>query len=156
MIRYQRTKSSMFLMEILINILLFSVLCVCSLQFFMKALQLTEDTTTLHHAVTACSNVASIYEAGDGSVDSILEAYPHALHTAEQIIIYYNEEYIQCQREDATYYLHVSGDTENSSKLLIEFYAEENVIYSILAYNYQPLTPSTVNAVGEKEVPSNE
>ena len=56
MIRYERTKSSMFLMEILINILLFSLLCICSLQFFIKALNLTENTTTLQGACPLWKN----------------------------------------------------------------------------------------------------
>ncbi len=156
MIRYQRTKSSMFLMEILINILLFSVLCVCSLQFFMKALQLTEDTTTLHHAVTACSNVASIYEASNSSMEDLLSAYPNALHTANQIIIYYDENFSECQRDNAAYYIHVTNTQDDSSKILITFYANEKVVYSITACHYNPLTPATVNANGNKEVPANE
>ena len=156
MMRYQRTKSSMFLMEILINILLFSILCVCSLQFFMKALHLSEETTTLHHAVTACTSVASVYEAGDASMDSILEAYPHALHTVNKIIIYYDEDFIECQRDDASYYIHVTGNAEVSSKISIEFYANDEVLYGITACHYEPLTPSDLEHLGSKEVSANE
>lgn len=156
MIRYQRTKSSMFLMEILINILLFSILCVCSLQFFMKSLHLTDETTTLHHAVTACSSVASVYEAGDSSIDCILEAYPHALHTVNKIIIYYDESFIECQRENASYYVHITGNVEVTSKILIEFYAKDEVIYSITACHYEPLTPGDIEYTGSEEVAANE
>ena len=78
MIRYERSKSSIFLLEILINILLFSVLCVCSLQFFIKSYQLTDNTTTLHHAVTACNNVAAVFQSGDGTLASVEEVFSYS------------------------------------------------------------------------------
>jgi len=105
MIRYERTKSSIFLMEIILNLLLFSVLCVCSLQFFMKAYKLTEETTTLHHAVTFCSNIASIYESGNGDIDIIYDAHPYAIHVDEQILIYLDKDYNECDHEHGIYYI---------------------------------------------------
>lgn len=156
MIRYERSKSSMFLMEILINILLFSLLCVCSLQFFIKALNLSEDTTTLHHAVTACNNVAAIYETGDGSTEDIWETYPYALHVNEQILIYFDESYEECSREEGVYYILVNECTSDIPSVEISFYEiDGEAYYSITAFHYQPLTPSVVSASGE-EVPVNE
>lgn len=152
MIHYQRTKSSMFLMEIIINILLFSVLCVCSLQFFIKAYQLSENTTTLHHAVTACSNVASLYEAGNGDIDTLLGAYPYAISTNEQIIIYYDENYNDCQKDDRAYYILVERADTSIHKINIRFYNQkEEFCYSIQACNYQPLTPSDIEEAADYE-----
>lgn len=142
MISYQRTRSSIFLMEIIINILLFSVLCVCSLQFFIKAYQLTENTTTLHHAVTACSNVASVYESGNGSIDIIYEAYPYAIHVNEQTLIYLDENYNECDREHGIYYILIEKAKSEVDTISIRFYKTgEEACYSIKACNYQPLTP---------------
>ena len=153
---YERSKSSMFLLEILINILLFSILCVCSLQFFIKALNLTEDTTTLHHAVTACNNVAALYESGNGSTDYIEKAYPYSIQTANQVIIYLDENYEECQREASHYSILVSQCDGDIPYVEIVFHDEEESYYSIKAYCYQPLTPDTVGNLEESEVPANE
>ena len=149
MMRYQRTRSSMFLMEIIINLLLFSILCVCSLQFFIKAYNLTEKTTTLHHAVSACSNVASIYESGNGETDIIYNAYPYAIYVEDKILIFYDKNYIECDREHGTYYVLVDKkDDALINKISIRYYEiDSDYCYSVEAYNYKPLTPSTMEEV---------
>lgn len=152
MMRYQRTKSSMFLMEIIINLLLFSVLCVCSLQFFIKAYQLTENTTTLHHAVTACSSVASVYESGNGEMDIVYDVYPYAIHVNEQTLIYLDENYNECDREHGIYYILIEKADTRLNKINIRFYKTgEEACYSIQACNYQPLTPSNLEEVAVYE-----
>ncbi len=157
MIRYERTKSSMFLMEILINILLFSLLCVCSLQFFIKALNLTDNTTTLHHAVTACNNVAAIYETGDGNVEDIWEIYSYAIHADGQIMIYFDENYEECSREESSYYIFIKECDSPIPSIDISFHKEDGMTYyQIQASHYQPLTPSTLSGVEESEVSANE
>lgn len=157
MIRYERSKSSMFLLEILINILLFSVLCVCSLQFFIKALNLTEDTTTLHHAVTACNNVAAIYESGDGSINYFGTAYPYSIHTEDQVIIYLDENYEECQREVSIYSVLVSECNTDIPSIEIAFHDKNgSTAYSIVTYYYQPLTPEKARTLLESEVSAND
>lgn len=156
MIRYERTKSSMFLMEILINILLFSILCVCSLQFFIKALNLTENTTMLHHAVTACNNIAAIYETS-GSAEDIWKAFPYAIHTDEQTMIYLDENYEECRRENGSYCILVKSRASEIPSVEISFHANAGeAIYFINAFCYQSLTPSTINSIGYEEVSEHE
>lgn len=148
MIRYQRTKSSMFLMEIIINVLLFSILCVCSLQFFVKANQLTEKTTTLHHAVTACSNVASVYESGTGDIDIIYDTYPYSIYIDNKLVIFYDENYTECDREHAVYYILIEKTDSLVDKIHISFYQNDSEsCYTVEACNYQPLTPATMEEV---------
>ena len=164
MIRYERNKSSIFLLEILINILLFSMLCVCSLQFFIKSYQLTQNTTLLHHAVTACNNVAAVYEAGDGSVESIQTTFENSISEDGLIFIYLDEHYQECDSQNVMYYLTVKELISDIDSIEITFYKNgEDATYSICAYHYQPLTPSATNSIGsagftssEKEVIANE
>ena len=149
MIRYERSKSSMFLLEILINILLFSILCVCSLQFFIKSYQLTESTTTLHHAVTACNNVAAVYQAGDGTTASIEEAFPNAISEGGLLYIYLDENYQECDSQNVVYYITVTEQASTIPSACISFYKNgEDITYSIDAYYYQSLTPADVAATG--------
>ena len=156
MIHYEHTKSSMFLMEILINILLFSLLCVCSLQFFIKALQLTDNTTTLHHAVTTCNNVAAIYETSNGELTDIWEAYPYALHVDKQVIIYFDENYEACQMQESVYSVLVNQLDSTIPSVEISFHNDTTAYYMLQAYCYEALTPATAIVAEESEVSANE
>ncbi len=149
MIRYERSKSSIFLLEILINILLFSVLCVCSLQFFIKSYQLTEKTTTLHHAVTACNNVASLYKSSSGSFDAIAGAYPDAIQESGCLYIYLDENYQECDSQNVAYYIMVCEQMSTIPSINITFYKNgEAATYSIDVFHYEALTPSDIEATG--------
>lgn len=142
----EHRKSSLFLLEILLNILLFCILSVSSLQFFMKALQLTEQTTTLQEAVFACNNVSAIYKNNDGSLDSLLDAYPYAIRTNRQVLIFFDKEYQECTHESAEYYILI--ETTNEDSIRIDYYKDDDdVRYSLTAYRHTPLTPADLSPV---------
>ena len=149
MIRYERSKSSMFLLEILINILLFSILCVCSLQFFIKSYQLTESTTTLHRAVSVCNNIASLYKTSNNSWDAIIENYPDAIEESGLLYIYLDENYHECDSLDVAYYITIEKQVTSIPSVCITFYKNgEEASYSMDVYHYQALTPAEINATG--------
>ena len=153
--RFEHSKASMFLLEILINILLFSVLCVCSLQFFIKSYQITENTTTLHHAVTACNNVAAIYQANNGSTKAIQQTFPKAIVENGDIYIYFDENYQECDSQNIAYYIIVSEQHSVIPSVQISFYKNgSEATYSIDAYHYQAQTPTIPSL--ESEVSANE
>lgn len=59
----KRSKSGLFLMEMLFAILFFSVAGAVCLQLFAKAHLLSRDATLLNEAVVSCQSAASILEA---------------------------------------------------------------------------------------------
>ena len=139
--------SSLFLLEIMINILIFTaLLCVC-LQIFVKAHRLTRETTQLQRAVTSCANAASVFECGDGSLDSILKTYSYSTAAGGQAIVYLDEDFLECSKEHAVYTMQIlplvpKSDTQVKMISITCFYDNEE-IYSITACNYTPLTPSS-------------
>jgi competence protein ComGC len=138
--------SSLFLMEIILNILIFSILLTVCLQFFLKARQLTGDTTQLERAVTCCSNAANVYESGDGTLDSFSEIYKDAIITDEQVIVYLDENFIECPADASVYSMLIfSADSGNASisAVSITCYDGSKEIYSIRACSYAPLSPKT-------------
>jgi Tfp pilus assembly protein PilV len=146
--KYGHSGSSIFLMEIIINILLFSVLLTTSLQLIMKAHTLTQDTSRLHRASTVCANIAECFESGDGTLDSIHEFYPQGSSTGDHLIIYLDEDFADCQKTDAVYLVTVSYadntyDDDVYSRLTeitITCTLESDTIYSLSACHYEPLT----------------
>ena len=153
--RYSHSKSGLFLMELLLNLLLFCILCGCGLLFFIKSYNLTQDTTTLHQAVRITSSVAAIYESGDGSLTNIGRQYERPVIGEDSICIYFDETYEPCIKEAAQYYLlaHLVENLDESlsaaglCKLDIRFYdMEDREIYSIIACNHNPSTPKEAGA----------
>ena len=71
--KLKQSKNRIFLLEITINLLLFSALLIVGLLFFIKTHKLTEETQVLHEAVNACSNAASAYEQEHGNACSLVD-----------------------------------------------------------------------------------
>lgn len=145
--KYGHSSSSLFLLEIILNILLFSVLLTTSLQIIMKAHTLTQKTSELHRAVTLCTNVANCFESGDGSLKSIREIYTSASTLGERVMIYFDNDFFECPKETATYAIEVSYSSDADlipariTGASITCTKETETIYSIEAYYYAPLSP---------------
>jgi len=138
--KYRHPKSSLFLMEIMINILFFAVLVTICLQLFFKAHNLSNDTTTLHRAVTACTSVAEVYQSNNDGKEVIMTMYPHAIALNNTILIYFDENYLPCNEASGTY--RAVLDHSNPPDACITFYSQDNgkVIYSLELSSYTPRT----------------
>ena len=137
------SQSSLFLMEILLNILLFSVMLSLCLPFFAKAHGLTFATTELERAVTVCSNAANIFEASDGSLETLSFMYKNKVFINDQLVVYFDKNFIDCPSGDAVFTMTVTllPDDSPVTKASIRCQKEEAVIYQITACQYSALTP---------------
>lgn len=143
-------KNHLFLLEILLNILLFSILLSVCLQFFSKTYRLTSETTDLHRAVTTCTNAASIFESGDGTLTPLLSQYEHADQKDASVLIYLDQDFLECSKKDAVYSVTVCLLPEDSassrlSRAQITCYRDSEELYGITACRYTPLTPKDMN-----------
>lgn len=138
------SKNSLFLMEILLNILLFSVLLVVGLQFFGKTHTLTAKTRELHQAVTSCTNVASVFETGDGTLADILTIYPYGVNLDDKIIIYLDRNFNDCKKGQAKYYITAKLDKGSNAQLATitircRTMDTKHLLYDLNASHYNPL-----------------
>ena len=138
--KYRHPKSSLFLMEIMINILFFAVLVTICLQLFFKAHTLSENTSVLHRAVTTCTSIAEVYQSSTDGEEIILSVYPNTLFLEDTILIYFDKNFIPCQKTSGAYRAMIEKVAENSA--MISFFATDNmeVLYSIEVSSYTPLT----------------
>ena len=144
MSRYQTSKSSLFLLEIIIDLFIFAFLCAYGLMFFIKSSNLTTQTSTLHQAAKITSGVANIYESSNGSLDAILEEYVTGSETENGIVLYFDESYVPCTEAEASYLCMVTKQDTALSKIQVDFCdAKATPLYSIEASCYTPLTPSS-------------
>ena len=146
--KYTKSHSSIFLLELILNLIIFTVLLVIGLNFFLKAHNLSTKTTDLHRAVTECNNVATLFKSGDGSFDLLSKQYSDIIITDTQAHIYYNSDFCECSSSEASYTLTITITPCNYQiyDANIKFSKEDEIIYQINAVNRKPLTP------GSKEV----
>ena len=83
MIRKNRPRaSSLFLMELIIAILFFSIASAVCVQFFVKSHLLSRDADALNHAVNECSSVAEALSTADSissGLSLLSQLYPNAV-----------------------------------------------------------------------------
>lgn len=119
--------SSLFLMELILAILFFSITSAVCVQFFVKSHILSQNSQALTQAVNECSAVAEICKTA-GSVTEAEQQmqinYPHASASeaeadsnARMFCLYYDENFQFCQENFKVYEMtvHIS---ETDSMLL--------------------------------------
>ena len=92
--KLKQSKNRIFLLEITINLLLFSALLIVGLLFFIKTHKLTEETQVLHEAVNACSNAASAYEHEHGDLNAVSSLFDGSICADEKLFIYLEQKSI--------------------------------------------------------------
>ena len=134
--QYRHSKSSLFLMEIILNILFFSILATFCVQIFFKGYQLSKSTEKLHQAVTACTSIAEICQSTDSPEETLSSIYPESMSLNETILIYYNKDFLDFL-PDQLATIHITFlDTSTAETL-----------YELSASCYQPISLSTTGGM---------
>ena len=97
--QYRHSKSSLFLMEIILNILFFSILATFCVQIFFKGYQLSKSTEKLHQAVTACTSIAEICQSTDSPEETLSSIYPESMSLDATILIYYDRDFLAVENK---------------------------------------------------------
>ena len=115
----QVKSSSIFLLELILAILFFSVASAVCVQIFVKAHLLSQSAQTLNFAVNECSGVAEVLSTTDSleEVSSLLcILYPKAETTSlSNYNLYYDDAFLPCEKADAKYQLSISLEDLASS-----------------------------------------
>lgn len=121
MIRRSRAQSSsLFLMELILAILFFSVTSAVCVQFFVKSHLLSQESKALALAVNECSNIAELYDTSDSIEEalSLLEAnYPDvSIERGVQsaAVMYYDASFSPCKKGAASYFLNAAFAEDHS------------------------------------------
>ena len=139
--QYRHSKSSLFLMEIILNILFFSILATFCVQIFFKGYQLSKSTEKLHQAVTACTSIAEICQSTDSPEET--------MSLNETILIYYNKDFLACGKQNAVYRATVDFLPDQLATIHITFLdtSTAETLYELSASCYQPISLSTTGGM---------
>lgn len=146
MTRRNRAKSSsLFLLELILAILFFSIASAVCVQFFVKSHLLSQDARELNISATEASNVAELISVSSDTqtaIDLIISAYPEAKTSDPNTVsIYYDDNFLTSNEEHALYCLQVDFSQEGTmltGTLNMMDLKEEDSIYSLdIAHHLQ-------------------
>ena len=118
--KYQRhnNTSSLFLLELILSVLFFSVASALCIQIFTKAHLMSQDARDLNFAVNEVSSMAE--QMSDG--------------TLQDAAAYYNSSYASCEKADAVYVLTVHYEPEDTllkAHISMDTIADNRNIYTL-------------------------
>ena len=105
--RNRAQSSSLFLMELILAILFFSITSAVCVQFFVKSHLLSRDARILNSSVGECSNITEIIDSAEGlreSLELIGNEYPDAQISSDgAVLLYYDSDFAPCAEDEAAY-----------------------------------------------------
>ena len=113
--RNRANASSLFLMELILAILFFSLACSVWVPLFVKSHLLSNESRTLNHASNQCSNVAELLSAS-GSLEQfgslLSEQYPEMEQTDVGWTVFYDDAFDVCPSRNAVWCMALSCTEE--------------------------------------------
>ena len=96
-------RSSLFLMELIIAILFFSLASTVCVRIFVKSHTLEQESVQLNHAISAASSVAEIFRNQKNPFEILEMQYPDAVKSDNYYQFFYDEDWSLCNKDEAVY-----------------------------------------------------
>lgn len=128
----KHSKSGLFLMELIIVLLFFSLASTICIRLFVKSHALSQETVDLTNAVTLAQNLAENFIASDGDPNVMQENFPKLTAAEENILLLIENGYCSQIR----FSLNENGLRQGD----IEIYPKDKTerIYSLQVLRYVP------------------
>lgn len=138
--KYLKSKTSLFLMEMIITVMLFAGCSAVCVRFFALAHTISEDTRELNESVSLAQGFAEVMRGTNGDIDSIIAHYPEAVKGGEDFFeVFYDKDFNTCKFEDAVYASDVSlqtnGAIQNMEVSVVRL-SDYKEIYNLTATKY--------------------
>lgn len=101
----KHSKSSLFLMELIIAILFFSLASTVCIQLFAKAHILSNQTVNENHAVIHAQNLAECFLSTEGDMTQMRDLFDnYAPDTSEDtLVLLFDQDWQECTADNASY-----------------------------------------------------
>ena len=110
------SKSSLFLIELIIAILFFAIGSAVCVRAFIKAHDLSLQAKDLSFASAQASSAASVLKYTDGSFASFSTYFPDAGEREDGFLVYYDADQNLCSESDAVYTMEIVLSDENGMR----------------------------------------
>lgn len=136
-------RSSLFLMELILAILFFSLAGAVCIRLFAKAHTIGNDTQNLNMAVTQAQSAAEILSGGDGTFSDLQELFPESLQKDGLLTIYYNNTWQNTDASSHTYRMEITCE-RNADPVQYKIRVLDSGSHEIYRLDTAYHTPSTV------------
>lgn len=145
----QSHASSLFLLELILAILFFSIASAVCVQLFVKAHLLSQDARALNHAVSECASVAETLDAASSAEEAmeLLSAgWPEKEAAADAGVsvfeVFFDDSFAVVSADDPySYYLHAAlSQTDRMLTVHTGFYkaADGSAVYELTVSHHIP------------------
>jgi len=99
------SRTSLFLMELIIAVFFFSLASAVSIRLFVSAHTLTEKSTALSNATIWSQNLSEAFYSCKGDLQKIANLYPTAYTTPDTVILFFDNKWniVKNTHSDASY-----------------------------------------------------
>lgn len=135
-------RSSLFLLELMLSILLFILAATICVQVFVKSHSISKKSTELSHAVLASSSVAEILKSNVDHPEILLKQYPFIVESDDCLFIYFDANWQHTDEANASYLLQLCTQIDDSFLInditVCNISEKESVIYHLETKKYTP------------------
>ena len=144
--RSNTSKSGLFLLELILSVLFFSLSSVICVQMFVKSHNLSKESKELNNSVILCESMADTFYATEGDLLQMTELLSGSSLPKDNVIcMFFDEAFNITGESSAVYKLSGTCDTDNLLKLLnIELteISQDKTVYT-LSIKYYPSETDT-------------
>ncbi len=116
----KHSKSSLFLMELIIAILFFSLTSTVCIRLFVRSHLISQQTINENHAINLVQNLAEGYLGTEGDLDALQQLFPDStLSETGTLSLYWDNTWAACSENEASYTAVVSGSGPSQDTGLI-------------------------------------
>ena len=120
----KHSKSSLFLMELIVSILFFSLASAICIQLFVRSHSISAETINLNNAITQAQNLAEYWYATEADLHTMQNAIPcsRLSDNGNALTLYFDTDWqflsSDIAVEDAGYYARLTALTDTDAHLL--------------------------------------
>lgn len=116
----RQSKSSLFLLELMIAILFFALASSVCLQIFVKSYKVSQSSENLNHAVNITQSIFAKFESDD---------YVNKLEEKDYEI-YFDKNWMECRKDSSVAKAVVSYMKDNETRYVnVQVFFEDKIIY---------------------------
>lgn len=135
--RQPTRRSSLFLTELIIAILFFSLASTVCVRIFVKSHTLEQESIQLNHAVSAASSVAEIFRNQENPFEILKKQYPDGIKDDNHYRFFYDKDWSLCDKNKAIYTVMADFSEDGSYQIAdIQVVAPEQCLYDLSVKKY--------------------
>ena len=137
-----RSKSGLFLIELIIATLFFALSSTVCIQMFVKGHTIAESNAKINRSIIEAQSLADLYQSTQADLDEMLDYYTKGECNGNSFTVYYDASWQQTTQDKAAYKAVLNsseGDISTGAITLIDINSEE-VLYMLNASVYKQLS----------------